>query len=659
VSVTRALAAVLVVLVAAPPALAKAPPKSKATAKADPKADKAKPKGDDDDDDDDDAKSKAKGKAKGDDDDDKKKAAAKAKGDDDDDDDDDDAKGKGSGSATATQATTSPTEDLQKQDLTGHDLGANKKQTQYERDRFFVDKHDTDATEDHTLFQGSLTLSLFGYAESGGPYAVAAGGPSIGNDASPARYWTDLRLQTDFRHIGGGIWDGRVDFRTRFVNTPDNNIEGPGGVAPAMTQTNYIQSGLLGQDEYDLRELWLIRNGVRTDLIIGRQFIPDLGAIKIDGLRVDYASSQHFTYLGFVGLYPLRGSRSLTTDYMDLKNVDGTDAGRFVGAGGFGGAYRTQQAYGSIGGVALVPLGGGEEARIFGTSTGYYRPNPLIDIYHFALIDVISSYGAQLTNLSAGINFKPSQRLRLTASFNRNDTDTLNVQAAAFFTQNDTTPGSIPSPGFVLNEIYIARIAQNEGRASISAALGADNRFELTAAATVKQRGDFTLNPQVSAAGAVAGPGIPIPKAESVEIYGSITDRHSIANARIGVDGMNSYAIGAIAYDRTTITSLRAFVARELESGKGEWETEVSYTSATDTGGAGTCATDTVFDCYGASKSSIIAIGGTLYYRLNRDWLVIGSAYLQRTSITATQPTSVNDPPITGITGFGRIAYRF
>ena len=68
------------------------------------------------------------------------------------------------------------------------------------------------------------------------------------------------------------------------------------------------------------------------------------------------------------------------------------------------------------------------------TSTGYWRINPTLDFYHFALIDVVSSYGSQLTNLSAGLNYKPTQRLRLTASFNRVDVDTLNIQAAQFFT---------------------------------------------------------------------------------------------------------------------------------------------------------------------------------------------------------------------------------
>jgi hypothetical protein len=299
VPVTRALAIALAMLIAAP-ALANPPPK----------ADKGhKGSGDDDDDDDDTAsKSDAKG-------------SASDTGDDDDDDDDDDA-GSGSSKAKAKAPptpATAPAEEMQKQDLTGHDMGTNKKTTAEEHDRFFVDKVDTDKTKDGTLVQGSLTLSAFFYGESGGSYFIPPGTTAtIGNDTTaPSVYWTDLRLQTDFRHIGGGRWDGRVDFRARFVNTPTNDVQGTPAEAPVpgvTTQPNLVQSGLLGQNEYDLRELWLIRNGVSTDLIFGRQFIPDLGAVKIDGLRVDYASSTKFTYLGFAGLYPLRGSRPLSAD---------------------------------------------------------------------------------------------------------------------------------------------------------------------------------------------------------------------------------------------------------------------------------------------------------------------------------------------------------
>src|SRR5207249_8557552 len=134
------------------------------------------------------------------------------------------------------------------------------------------------------------------------------------------------------------------------------------------------------------------------------------------------------------------GSRSVTTDYPDLKDPSsGMPVSKFVGTGGFGAAYRTATAYGSFGGVALVPTAV-EQPRVFATANGYWRPNPTIDIYHFALIDLVSSYNQQITNLSAGVNYTPTQRLRMTARYNRVDTDTLNIQASAFLDQAQPNP---------------------------------------------------------------------------------------------------------------------------------------------------------------------------------------------------------------------------
>jgi hypothetical protein len=645
VPVKRAFAVALALVIAAP-AFANPPPKAGAAKKG---------SGDDDDDDDDDAGgrkfSKANGDAKG----------AAATGDDDDDDDDDAAKTKPkTGSAAADSTTSQPAEEMHKQDLTGHDMATNKKTTAEEKDRFFVDKVDTDKTKDGTLVQGSLTLSAFLYTEGGGAYGTA-NGQMIGNDTTaPSVYWTDLRLQTDFRHIGGGRWDGRVDFRTRFVNTPENDLDSPGaGTNITSTQQNLVQSGLTGQNEYDLRELWLIRNGDQTDVILGRQYIPDLGAVKIDGLRIDYASSPKLTYLGFAGLYPLRGSRSLDTDYTDVvdPNTQQND-GRFTGAGGFGAAYRTQQAYGSFGGVALVPFSVTGDTRLFATSTGYWRINPQLDFYHFALFDV--AHDAGITNLSAGLNYKPTQRLRLTASYNRVDTDTIDIQAAQFFTNQGTTGATpqLPNTGIALNEIYIAHIATNEARGSISAALGNNERFQLTAAAAYKQRPNFSLD--LTSAPASGSPtGVPIEAASSVEIYASIIDRYSVKDLRLGVDAEDQFPIGATPYDRVKTYSVRAFASHELASGRGEWEADLSYSAANDTNDSTVginCAT--IASCYGASTNGVISLGGTLYYRLTRDVFMIASAYLQRTSISVTSPAGT-DAPIDALTGFFRIAYRF
>lgn len=571
-------------------------------------------------------------------DDDAPKAKAKAADDDAGDDDDDrpKKKPKKGGDDDASQQDR----DAQKQDLNGHDLGTKKKENEFEKDRFYVDKSDTAKTEKGTLVQGSIASSSFLYTESGGNYPGAA---AIGSDAAKfSRYFTDLRLQTDFRHIGAGRWDARLDARLRVVNTAAD-------VDPNSADKDHVQSGFNGTNEYDLRELWLIRNGVRSDVTIGRQYIADLAAVKIDGVRVDYASSRQLTFLGFGGLYPVRGSRSLTTDYVALKDSGGASAGKLVGAGGFGAAYRTLDAYGSIGGVALVPLQA-ESPRVFATSNGYFRVGPTLDVYHFALVDLIAQSGANLTNLSAGVNYKPNQRLRLTAAFNRVDTDTLNVQAQAFLDPANATGAAA---GVVQNETFIKRLSTNQARAGLSAALGQLQRFEISTAVTYRYRPDVTLT----------GPGatpttVTLPAAKGVDVYASIVDRHSIKDLRLGLDVSRTFAVGTVAYQRSEVLAVRASAAHDIRDGRGEWEAELAYATTKDLNAGMACAS--IDTCFGSTTNKILSLGGNLYYRLNADWFALASLSLSRQATTTLQNNMTQtDPSITGLTGFFRIAYRF
>lgn len=560
---------------------------------------------------------------------------------------DDDAKPAKKKPRTAAAADDTP-DDFKKQDLNGHDLGTTKKENAFERDRFFVDKTDTSKTEKGTLVQGSLTSTTFGYTESGGTIEpVVAGIPSA---SQFNRVFTDLRLQTDFRHISAGKWDARVDVRGRLVNDPGSTTA---GFTPSTNST--VQSGLLGGNELEIKELWLLRNGVRSDVFVGRQFVPDLGGLRIDGVRVDYASSSKFTLLGFSGLYPIRGSRSVTTDYEPLlsnpaNNGSRSSAGRFTGAAGFGAAYRTIESYGSFGGVVLAPLSS-ESPRVYGTSTGYWRYSPQFDFYHFAVIDLVGSSGAGLTNLSLGVNYKPDQRLRGTLSFNRVDTETLNVQAQAFLLNPDAGLNAIQ------NEAYLQRIATNQGRASVSAGLGELQRFELTAALSYRYRGEVVLSAPPQMAGTASATAT-LPAAQSVEVYGAITDRRSIGDLRLGVDGSQIFGVGSATYQRTSSLALRASAARELANGHGEWEAEVAYSSTKDDDAGQMCSN--VVTCFGAAKSSIVSAGGNLYYRINRDWFVMGSLFVNRNVITHIEmTTSTTDPTVTGLSGYFRIAYRF
>jgi hypothetical protein len=146
--------------------------------------------------------------------------------------------------------------------------------------------------------------------------------------------------------------------------------------------------------------------------------------------------------------------------------------------------------------------------------------------------------------------------------------------------------------------------------------------------------------------------------ATSVEVYGAVTDRRSVADLRLGVDGSRTFGVGAFTYQRTQTTAVRVSAARQLADGHGEWETEVAYASNKDDN-AGVACSD-IPSCAGASKSTVLSLGGNLYYRFNRDWFAMTSVFLNRTAITHIEgSTSTADPTVTGISGFFRVAYRF
>jgi hypothetical protein len=540
-------------------------------------------------------------------------------------------------------------EEFKKQDLAGHAVEASSAANVFEKDRFFVDKVDTKKTAQSTLVQGSLASSSFVYTERSGTYGDGLGAAG----AKFSRLFTELRLQSDFRHIAGGKWEGRIDTRARLVTDPTS--ESANSVTPS-----HVQSGFNGTNEYDVREAWLVRNGKRSDVFIGRQFIPDLGALRVDGIRVDYAQSEKLTLLTFGGLYPVRGSRSITTDYAQLRDDNGFPAGRLVGTGGFGGAYRTLNAHGALGGVAIVPLSS-ETPRIYATSNGYYRSGPKLDFYHMAIFDAFGKAAPALTNLSVGANVKPSQRLRITGSFNRVDTETLNVQANAFLQDPAVNVGdaTMGAATVIQNETFLKRLSTNAAKAGVSAGLGPLQRFEVSTAVNYRYRPKFTLT---SPDGTLKQP---IDAAKGVDVYFSFTDRRSFADMRLGADVSRSFAVGDVGYQRSEVLAARVFAAREFKAGRGEWEGEVSYSTTKDVAGGAMCpprATTMLDQCYGSSNGSILSLGGNLYYRINQDWFALGNVYLSSYNVKAApvNGTAVPpDPTIFGLTGFARVAYRF
>lgn len=513
----------------------------------------------------------------------------------------------------------------------------------FEKERFFIDKIDTRETEEKTLFQGNIISSTFFYTETGGGKLPATNDVAAGNTNSDfSRLFTDLRLQLDARHIRGGRWLARVDARGRAASDPATNTLGYQGEANTR-----IQSGLTGESELELKELWIARPGDRFDIFLGRQTVADLGAVKIDGLRIDYAKSDRVTLVGFAGAYPLRGSRSIATDYPNLRDDAGKSLGRVPPiAAGAGAAYRTPLSYGSLGAGAVAPLKGGETPRIFVTSTGYTRTGPKLDLYHFGLIDVASEGGFAVNNLSAGLNFRPTPSLRATASINHVDTETLEVQARTFLEPNDAS--------VVRNDAQVRRIASTQAQGGLSASFGRSQQIEASVALSGRYRPDV----KVQASNGATPMTYTFTAAKSVDVYAQLVHRN-LLSTRVGVDFVRSYSIGE-ASARSAYYTFRGFLSREFRQGRGSWEAELAYSNSKDeVEDPGNVPMQTLF-LYGKSKTSTVSGAGTVYYRLRTSWFLMGSVGVGSFGLeTIARGMKKADPSLTTLSMFGRLAYRF
>jgi len=528
--------------------------------------------------------------------------------------------------------------------------GVASAQSSVEEARFFIDKEDD--ADDKTLWQGSLTSTTFLFRESGSQgTALVDGGATVPNASPFRRLFTELRAQVDGRHIKGGRWDLRMDGRARLVNDPF-------GTNHPASDPNYIQSGQFGDNEYDVKELYLVRGGRRTDLFLGRQVIGDLAALKIDGLRVDYAKNARWTYLFFLGAYPLRGSRSIATDYpRGVGGVAGmtTPAGRVVPvAGGFGAAYRTSRSYGAIGGVAIVPTkkdaytGTFEKPRVFITTNGYARRSPKLDLYHYVVVDVAGAAGFALTNLTAGVQWKPAPRLRTNLSLNRVDTEALNQQV------RDQLENVTPVEGVVINNNDVQRVAADSVRGTVSGTFGRVNRFEVTTGLSARRRPEVTL--EAGATDTV------LPAAQAIDLLVQAVDRRFFGGVRLDLSLVRGVGIGNASYARSTSQVIRLGATKALKGGKAELQGDVAAISTADDNAGAVCIAGNIASCYGSANTSAVQATAVYYQRVKKDWFVTGSGSLGLQKITITNPADMTGVPQTStrnVSLFARIGYRF
>ena len=518
-------------------------------------------------------------------------------------------------------------------------------------DRFFsrfgddrlVDDEDDLKERKPSRWDGSLTSTTLAFRETARVSTV--GGVSIENASTVDRLFTDMRAQLQGKHLGGN-WGLRLDTRFR------------------LTGSGRFQSGSVSGREGELRELYVHRQGDNTDITFGRQFVLELAAHRLDGLRFDYRSSKNFSYVGFAGLHPARGSRSFRTDYPrsapDPAMKDQRGDRVIPPTVGLGGVYRYQKYYGAVGLVGVLPrapdhdkAGADETVRVFATANGYWRQSPQFDVFHYVVVDAESAGGAGLTNLSLGFNYRLGPRMRVTGQLNRVDTETLSSVAQTRLEEADATPGLFQ------NNANVVRLASQSARLGVSVAL-AERRFELSTSGQVRQRPEITLSD-------IDNDQIQIAESQVAEMTFGIRDRRSYGGFDFGLNYSRIFSVGDNQSFHSAANVASLVAAREFWSGRGNLEIDLRYIKSADAGSTfgkgetmGNPNCKTLETCVSTATSRTISVGALAFYRWKRDWFLLGQANIGTQRLTVLDNNVVTpQPSILMITLFARAAYRF
>ncbi len=483
-----------------------------------------------------------------------------------------------------------------------------------------VTKRDETKADDLEL---RLTLSSFLFRQAGAAAdPLVATGAAVDNASPVRRYFGDLRVELGSRGLA-------VDARVR------------------QTTSQRYQSGAAGGSEYELRTLSYTLGSVT----LGRQVIDAVGATKIDGAGLTHRLATRWTATVFAGTFPELGSRSVTTDY---AAIDGTGARLIPIAGGFGVSYRTPDYQGDLGAAAVYALQdvpGAEPAdasRVFTTSNGYWRPAPWLDIYHFALLDVASAVGVNLTNGSLGIDARPRHDVKLHASVHHVSTDLLQINARNVLVDPDPT-----AMGIVQNDTAVIRVSSDTARAGTSVAL-ARGRFEISLAGGLRRRPTVTL-PLADGSGEIG-----FSAAKSVDTTLSILDRRSIGGLRISLAGTITTPVGDATASRARGTVVRFAASRSIADQRGQLEADLMAEKFRDLGG-GMCVTSTTpLACFGTSTITAAQAGVMASWRIAREWLVLADTHAGYQDIRSSSPQGpVTWPHVYSLTVFGRVQWRY
>ena len=499
-----------------------------------------------------------------------------------------------------------------------------------------------------TQISGSVTSTTFAFKESGGE--VVGDVNNIDNYSRTGRLFTDLRLRLDVRRLAHSSWDTHLDGRVRLAAGCRLH---PDAERPLRAQPCGVQSGSLGGNEYDLRELWARRRGATLDLTIGRQFVPGLANLRLDGLSLASSIDKHWTLFGALGAHPSRISRSLTSDYpfeITANNLIGPPI--IPIAVGAGASYRHSSLFGSFGAAIIAPLATDrdtevmENPRVFVTDTGSYSRGSRLNIYHHIVLDLQGAGGFGFTNFSLGAHYRPTSTLTVDGALNQVDTETLN----SIVQSSGQEPNRIDQ-FLVYNFHDVLRVASESARLGVSLALSRQ-RFEISTSAQVRRREAFSLIvPYVRV--------LNVPAARNAEFQLGFLDRRSVGGFRLGLDLSAIVPFADFGPNRSAAQIARITAVRTFAGDRLELDIDAGYSHSADRSEQGICDAqdpNSSLICYGSANVQVLSTNALVFLRLSRDVVAIGNL---GAGVQMLRTGEVQQPPNLLLTGFVRVSYRF
>lgn len=475
-----------------------------------------------------------------------------------------------------------------------------------------------------------LTLSSFLYRELGDDAAPLVTSGEAPASASPVRrFFGDLRGELTADRVGGGTV--KLDGRVR-----------------AATLERYQGGG----DEYQLRTAYYAHPVGAAELRLGRQLVDAVDATRVDGLAVIAPLGARLRATAFAGTYPAYGSRSVTTDYPVIHAADGSDAGRLIPVtGGAGLSYRRAAWSGDLGVVGVMARGdvpgatAADGRRGLVTAAGYARPHAAVDAYARAVVDVIATGGARVTQATGGVDVWPHPAVDLALTGHHVDNDVFAIAA-----KNQLVDPDPAAMGQVENRTAIVRVSQDAARLSASVGL-ADNRFQLTAT------GGYLARPAVTVP-LTGGGTLTMPGARMGELTIGVIDRKSAGDTRIELTGTALVPIGEPSASRS-----RSILARVLVEHDGptvQLTGDLGAHQYRDLGDSGGCMTLDPLACLGTSTVRGLDGGALLTLSAGPDWLVLLDAHGGLDDTDATfAGRAVTWPRSYWLSAFARLQWRY